>query len=123
VFLLSAYGLYLLWRSRLERSHRYMRVMTWAIALPFIANSFGWIFTEMGRQPWVVQGLLLTVKSASPNVSAWMVGTTLGGFVLLYAVLAAVDGWLMARYAKFVPPLEPEPDPNLPSSAALAMPY
>jgi cytochrome d ubiquinol oxidase subunit I len=123
VFLLSAYGLYLLWRSRLERSHRYMRVMTWAIALPFIANSFGWIFTEMGRQPWVVQGLLLTVKSASPNVSAWMVGTTLGGFVLLYAMLAAVDGWLMARYAKFVPPLEPEPDPHLPSSAALAMPY
>jgi hypothetical protein len=52
-----------------------------------------------------------------------MVGTTLGGFVLLYAVLAAVDGWLMARYAKFVPPLEPEPGPNLPSSAALAMPY
>jgi cytochrome d ubiquinol oxidase subunit I len=121
-FLLSAYGLYLLWRDRLESSHRYLRVMTWAIALPFIANSFGWIFTEMGRQPWVVQGLLLTVKSASPNVSAWMVGTTLTGFVLLYAVLAAVDGWLMARYAKFVPPLEPDLDPTAPS-AALAMPY
>ena len=58
----------------------------------------------MGRQPWVVQGLLKTPNAVSPSVSAWEVGMTLAGFTLLYGVLAVVDGWLMFRYAKNVPP-------------------
>jgi cytochrome bd ubiquinol oxidase subunit I len=123
--LLSALGLYLLWRGTLETSHRYLRVMTWAIALPFLANSFGWIFTEMGRQPWVVQGLLLTRNAVSPSTSAWEVGLTLGGFTVLYGVLAGVNGWLMARYARSVPPAEPAPGSAAPEAGApvLAMPY
>ena len=63
----------------------------------------------MGRQPWVVQGLLQTSNAVSPTVSAWEVGVTLAGFTLLYGVLAAVDGWLMFRYAKSEPPEAPEP--------------
>ena len=57
----------------------------------------------MGRQPWVVQGLLLTRNAVSPGVSVWEVGITLVGFTLLYGVLAGVDGWLMFRYAKESP--------------------
>ena len=125
IVILSAIGLFLLHRGKLETSHRYLRVMVWAIALPFLANSFGWIFTEMGRQPWVVQGLLLTRNAVSPNVSAWQVGLSLTGFTLLYAVLAGVDGWLMFRYSRSVPPTEPEPGAATAEAGApaLAMPY
>jgi cytochrome bd ubiquinol oxidase subunit I len=95
----TALGLLLLWRGTLERSRRYLRASVWAIALPFLANAAGWIFTEMGRQPWVVQGLLKTSDAVSPSVPAWEVGITLAGFTLLYGVLAAIDGFLMFRFA------------------------
>ncbi len=108
LLLLTAYGMWLLWRGRLERSHRFLRLTTWAIALPILANTAGWIFTEMGRQPWVVQGLLLTRNAVSPSVPAWEVLITLVGFTLLYGVLAVVDGFLMFKYAKTVPPQTPE---------------
>jgi cytochrome d ubiquinol oxidase subunit I len=99
--LLAAAGLWLARRpGRLENAHRYLRLAVWMIALPFLANLAGWVFTEIGRQPWVVQGLLLTRNAVSPSVSAWSVGITLGGFTLLYGILAAVEGWLMFRAAR-----------------------
>ena len=99
--LLAAAGLWLARRpGRLENAHRYLRVAVWMVALPFLANLAGWVFTEIGRQPWVVQGLLLTRNAVSPSVSAWSVGITLGGFTLLYGILAAVEGWLMFRAAR-----------------------
>ena len=122
----TGYGLYLLYRGRVERSPRFLRLTTLAIALPIVANATGWIFTEMGRQPWVVQGLLLTQNAVSPTVPAWQVGLTLAGFTALYGVLAAVDGWLMFRYAKSVPPAEPEPGREPAHDGpvrVLAMPY
>jgi len=119
--LLTGYGMWLVYRGKLETSRRFLRLSTWAIALPILANTAGWIFTEMGRQPWVVQGLLLTRNAVSPSVPAWEVATTLIGFTLLYGVLAVVDGWLMFRYAKSVPP---EPSPGEPAdTAGLAMAY
>jgi cytochrome d ubiquinol oxidase subunit I len=90
-------------RERLASSRRFLRLAVWGIGLPFVANTAGWIFTEAGRQPWVVQGLLLTRTAVSPSVSAWSVGITLVGFTLLYGVLAAVEGWLMVRAAKAGP--------------------
>ena len=81
--------------GRLERSGRFHSVALWALAIPLVANLAGWIFTEMGRQPWVVYGLLLTRRAVSPTVSAWWVGITLLGFTLLYGVLAAVEVKLM----------------------------
>jgi cytochrome bd ubiquinol oxidase subunit I len=107
LLVLAAYGMWLLFRGKLERSKRFLRLTTWAIALPILANTAGWIFTEMGRQPWVVQGLLLTRNAVSPSVPAWEVLISLVGFTLLYGVLAVVDGWLMFKYAKNVPPQTP----------------
>jgi cytochrome d ubiquinol oxidase subunit I len=104
---LTAYGLLLFRKSRLQTSRRYLRLLPFAIALPILANVTGWIFTEMGRQPWVVQGLLKTSNAVSPSVSAWEVGLTLAGFTLLYGVLAAVDGWLMLRAARSAPAAAP----------------
>ena len=84
-------------RDRLEATRWYQRVAIAAAALPVLANFTGWIFTEMGRQPWVVYGLLLTRDARSPQVGATEVVVTLAGYTLLYGVLAAIGGWLAVR--------------------------
>ena len=74
-----------------------------AIAFPFIAALAGWVLTEMGRQPWIVQGLLKTVDANSPTVSTWTIGLSLGVFVALYAILLVANVVLMRRYAQLDP--------------------
>jgi cytochrome d ubiquinol oxidase subunit I len=96
--LIALVGIFLWWRGKLERSPWFLYASIGAIALPFIANATGWIFTEMGRQPWIVQGLLLTSQSDSTSVSAGMVGTSLIVFTLLYGALGIVAGWLAYRF-------------------------
>lgn len=77
-----------------------VRMFTWAMGLPFIACAAGWIMTEMGRQPWVVQGVMKTEDAVSKGVSATEVLISLIGFTLIYGVLMAVDIFLLARYSK-----------------------
>jgi cytochrome d ubiquinol oxidase subunit I len=77
----------------------YLKLMIWAIALPFIANSTGWIFTEVARQPWIVFGLQMTADAVSPTVSAGMVLFSLIAYTLLYALLMIADVVLMRKYA------------------------
>ena len=120
-FVLAAFalwGLVLLRRGTLEQSRWFNRLALGAVALPFIASTAGWIFTEMGRQPWVVYGLLRTASGVSPTVSGYEVVLTLVGFTVIYAILAVVDGWLMVRYLRSVEEPgekaeEPEPVPVL----------
>ena len=81
---------------------------TWAVALPYAANTAGWIFTEMGRQPWVVFGLLQTSAGLSPGVSATEALLTLIGFTVIYGALALVALKLFLRYCRAeVPELVP----------------
>ena len=104
VFLFSVLGL---WLSRGGRGLARSRRFTWwtyvFLGLPFLANTAGWIFTEMGRQPWIVYGLLLTRNAVSPRVGVASVALTLAGFTLIYAVLGAVEAWLMVRAVKSGP--------------------
>ncbi|MFF9157481.1 cytochrome ubiquinol oxidase subunit I [Streptomyces sp. NPDC014846] len=86
------------------------------MGFPLIANSFGWIFTEMGRQPWVVNGLMRTADAVSPGVSTTQVLISMSVFTLLYAVLAVIEVRLMAKYAKAGPDTAERPpvkDPQL----------
>jgi Cytochrome bd-type quinol oxidase, subunit 1 len=76
--------------------------LTFCIALPFIANSTGWIMTEIGRQPWVVQGLLTTAKAVSPTVGVGSVLFSLIAFTLVYAALIVANVYLLAKYARQV---------------------
>jgi cytochrome d ubiquinol oxidase subunit I len=87
----------------LERSPRFMRLSYAFLALPFLANTAGWLFTEMGRQPWIVQGLLLTRQAVSPNVGIASVALSLSGFTALYGVLAVIEAWLMTHAVKAGP--------------------
>lgn len=99
MILLGALALYLARRDRLAQ-HRWFRAAALAgIALPMVANATGWIFTEVGRQPWVVYGVLTTPRGVSA-VGAPDVAASLFGFIAIYAVLGALDALLMVRAAR-----------------------
>ncbi|HST17442.1 MAG TPA: cytochrome ubiquinol oxidase subunit I [Gaiellaceae bacterium] len=100
MFLVAALGAWLYRRKKLERARWYLWIALLSIALPYIAATAGWILTEMGRQPWIVQGLLLTSKANSPSVSTTWLGISLGFFISLYLLLGVVDFVLMRRYAR-----------------------
>ena len=74
------------------------------IPLPYVAALAGWVLTEVGRQPWIVFGLLKTADANSPNVSVTTIAVSLVVFALLYGALAVVDVVLMRRYARVDPP-------------------
>lgn len=98
LILLSAWALWMLRRRKLLESRWFRRAAVAGMALPFIANSAGWIFTEAGRQPWIVYGLLTTAKGVSPVPSSDVLATLIV-FILVYCVLGVVDFVLMRRYA------------------------
>ena len=107
----------ILWLTRKGRTptSRWFGVM--ALTLPFLAvfaNSFGWIFTEMGRQPWVVFGLMTTENGVSPSVSTFEAATSLLVLTVLYAVLAVIELGLLVKYIrKGADPFVEPPDPSL----------
>jgi cytochrome d ubiquinol oxidase subunit I len=109
MFLLTALGLALMRAGKLERSRWFGRAAVAGIFVPIIANWSGWIFTEMGRQPWVVYGLLKTSQSRSPDVSEGSIIISLVAYVLLYGVLIAVGTRLFVREIKHGPDDPPGP--------------
>jgi cytochrome d ubiquinol oxidase subunit I len=109
MFLVAAVGAWLYRKRRLEKSRWYLWTAILAIPLPWLAATFGWILTEMGRQPWIVQDLLKTSDAVSPSVSTATIATSLTVFVLLYITLGVVDFVLMRRYARLDPPPVREP--------------
>jgi cytochrome d ubiquinol oxidase subunit I len=116
----GAAGWWLMRRGRLESSRRFLKLALPAAALPFLASFAGWIFTEMGRQPWVVFGLFKTSDAASPGVSTGEVLVTLVGFTLLYGVLALIAGRIFLGIVRSGPKAEGEQDEN---ESALALAY
>ncbi|WP_035857431.1 cytochrome ubiquinol oxidase subunit I [Cryptosporangium arvum] len=99
------------------------RAAVWAIPLPILANSFGWIFTEMGRQPWVVYGMLRTADGVSPSVPAGTVAISLTVFTLLYALLGVIEFRLIRTYAMHGPEAPPAPEEARPEERRLAFAY
>ncbi len=102
----------LLWflrKGRLPPNHIIWTLLMIAMTLgPLFANSFGWIFTEMGRQPWLVSGVLPTMAGISPGVTATEMLISVIGYTLLYGGLAVVEVGLMLKYIKLgLPEVEP----------------
>jgi cytochrome d ubiquinol oxidase subunit I len=132
-------GVLLLWltrRGRVPRSRWFPRLALAGIATPFLANAFGWIFTEMGRQPWVVapnpnpsgvDGVwMYTAQAVSSGVTAGEVLTSVIALTLLYGGLAVVELFLMRRYIRggIAGVLPPEPaEPTDKSDDVLAFAY
>ncbi|MEN6394400.1 MAG: cytochrome ubiquinol oxidase subunit I [Anaerolineaceae bacterium] len=76
------------------------KVFLWAIALPYLANTTGWLMTELGRAPWVVYGLMKIRDAVSPTVGAGSMLISLIGFGVIYALLMAADIYLLRKFAK-----------------------
>ena len=101
---LALLGAFLYRRRRLETARWFLWPAVAAIALPYVAALAGWVLTEVGRQPWIVQGLLRTADANSPSVSSTTIAISLGVFGALYLALAVVDFVLMRRFATVDPP-------------------
>jgi cytochrome d ubiquinol oxidase subunit I len=86
-------------RNKLTESPRLLKAMLFAIPLPYLAIEAGWVVAEVGRQPWIVYGLMKTADAVSPIVTS-QVAFSLVALTLLYALLGAVDIYLLFKFAK-----------------------
>jgi cytochrome d ubiquinol oxidase subunit I len=92
-------GLFL-WATRGNYENaKWMKFVPWVIALPYIANASGWILTETGRQPWIVQGLLKVQDAVSPNLTTLDLLISLIGYTVVYGSLAVSMVYLMKKYS------------------------
>lgn len=85
-------------RNSPETSPTLLRVLMWCIPLPYIAAQLGWTVTELGRQPWIVYGMMKTADAAS-KVAGYQVGLSLTAFVVVYTLLGIAAFYLIAKYA------------------------
>ena len=102
--LMGLLALAALWFSHgkrsIENSRWLLAILVWAIPLPYLAIQLGWVLSEIGRQPWIVYGVLKTADAVSRSVPVADVWISLIGFVLMYSALGAVDIWLLFKYAR-----------------------
>jgi cytochrome bd ubiquinol oxidase subunit I len=100
IALLALWGGWLIHRGGIDRSKWFLRAGLGAVVTPFIMNTAGWMLTENGRQPWIVQGLMKTINANSPSVTSTDIWISLVAFVLIYIALGAADLLLMLRYSR-----------------------
>jgi cytochrome d ubiquinol oxidase subunit I len=87
-------------KGRLEYSPTFLKVMLYSIPLPYIAGQLGWIVAEVGRQPWIVYGIMRTSDAVSQAIVTSQVWTSLIGFTLFYGMLGIIDVYLLAKFSK-----------------------
>ncbi|MFH1116252.1 MAG: cytochrome ubiquinol oxidase subunit I [Pseudomonadota bacterium] len=97
-------------RKEPESAPTLLKLLVLCIPLPYVAAGLGWTVTEVGRQPWIVYGVMKTSDAAS-TLAVSQVGISLAAFILVYAVLGIVCFWLIAKYAGAVP--EPADHPGI----------
>ncbi|MDF2855665.1 MAG: bacterial Cytochrome Ubiquinol Oxidase family protein [Neobacillus sp.] len=115
MILLSIVGAYLWRKEKIEQSSLFLKFLIPAIAFPFLANTAGWIMTEVGRQPWTVFGLMTTADSISPNVSPGTILFSTIMYLLVFTILGAVMVYLMVREIKKGPEIHHGIDHNVSS--------
>jgi cytochrome d ubiquinol oxidase subunit I len=103
MLLIALVLLFLQYRNVQFTQSKWFKLVPFALVLPYLANTTGWLLTEMGRQPWIVFGLMKTADAVSPNLTVGMVLISLIGFTLVYGVLMGVDIYLLAKFAKAGP--------------------
>lgn len=105
--LLASLAVFLSARDKLEQYPLFLRVLVLTIPLPYLANQLGWIVAEMGRQPWIVYGVMKTSDAVSKSISVGQVVFSLVGFILLYTLLGSIDIYLLAKVARKGPDGDP----------------
>jgi cytochrome bd ubiquinol oxidase subunit I len=109
----------LLWHKRLFEARWMLWLLMLSAPLPYIANTAGWMTAELGRQPWLIYGMMRTAHGISPRVDAGNVWFTLLGFMGMYTVLAIL--WLFLIYREVELGPEPEEKTGASSSAPVAV--
>lgn len=109
LILLGLYTTFLVLGDMVESPSWVMRVLPVAIFLPYLANTSGWLLTEVGRFPWVVYGLVTLEDGVSPNVSIGMLWISLIGYVLIYGLLIVATIYLLRKHALAGPAAAEEP--------------
>ena len=99
----ALWGAWLTWRKRLEHSPRFLKLATWMIPTPFIAVLAGWFVTEVGRQPWLVHGIMRLEEGITPSLTGGMALFTLIGFILVYAAVFVAGAYYLIRVIKAGP--------------------
>lgn len=116
--MMALLGLYLNRKKKLLESKLYLRLLLYSIPLPYIANHLGWAVAEVGRQPWIVYGIMRTEEGVSP-VPISNVISSLAGVVVFYLILIIVEIFLMVKYARKGPnPVKP-PKVNMDKSSGM----
>lgn len=100
MIMIGLLGLWFSYRKTLEHKPWLLKAVLFSIPMPFIANTAGWIMTEIGRQPWTVFGYYTTAQSVSPNVSAGQILFSTISFSSAYIILAIVMIYMTVRVAK-----------------------
>jgi cytochrome d ubiquinol oxidase subunit I len=95
--LVMLYGVFLLWRKKLDEKKWFLALLFWLIPLPYFLNQIGWFTAEIGRQPWTVYHLLRTSQSHSLTVPAGQILASIVMFTLIYAVLFALFFYLTRK--------------------------
>ena len=98
--LLSFLSVLLSRKGAMESKPFFLKIMFFSLILPYIGVQIGWIVAEVGRQPWIVYGLLKTADAVSKSIDTTQVVASLAGFTLLYGFLAVIDVYLLTKYAK-----------------------
>lgn len=96
---LTWYGAYLYRKNRLVESKKFLKLVIYSVLLPYLAINLGWMVAEVGRQPWVVYGLMKTTDAVSP-ISMGQIWFSLVSLVAFYTVLLIADVYLIIKYAK-----------------------
>jgi cytochrome d ubiquinol oxidase subunit I len=100
-FILAALAAVILsFKGTLQTNRLFLTIMVFAIPLPYLANQLGWIVAEVGRQPWIVYGIMKTSDGVSKSIDLGQVVVSLLGFTLLYGALGVIDIYLLAKYAR-----------------------
>ena len=103
MLILALYALFLNMAESISSRHRAMKVFSWAIVLPYLANTAGWMMTEVGRIPWTVVGLLRLPESVSNTVGSGLITLSLVGYTLIYGALMVATIYLLRKYGKDAP--------------------
>ncbi len=114
MMLLMTLGAFFLWRRSVERQRWWLKLAVLAIPLPLLAIEIGWMVAEVGRQPWIVQGLMKTSAGVSPGVSSTDVAASLIGILLMYTLLFGLWLYSLAKEIR----RGPEQDPSVVAAAA-----
>lgn len=94
------------WQDTIENHPGFLKILIFAIPLPYLAIQLGWTVAELGRQPWIVYGIMKTSDAVSTALSTPQVGVSLIAFTLLYSLLGITDFYLLFKFARKGPEKE-----------------